>query len=148
MYMLLVVSACGAMSVVMDCRLLVVVLALILAHLFLVTFFFVTLVLRFFLSQHYCGTCFTAVPHAPVVLRAITGAHIKPTSPAPIKAVKIWFIFIFVFLSRVGCESLHPGPSQQPNNGAPICAAAASSVKELSVGSVTWSRQEEGPSSG
>jgi len=59
MYVLLVVSACGLMPVVMHRRLLVAalvtLLALILAQLFLIPLFFVTLLLRFFLSQHYRG---------------------------------------------------------------------------------------------
>jgi len=46
----------------------------------------------------------TAVPRSPAVLRAITGADIKPSRPAPTSAVKVWFSFIFVFTSRVDCE--------------------------------------------
>jgi hypothetical protein len=58
MYVLFVVSARGVMRVVVHRRFLVVVRALILAHLFLIPLFFVTLLLRFFLGQHDCGILF------------------------------------------------------------------------------------------
>ncbi len=49
--------------------------------------------------------------------RAIAGADIKPSSPAPTSALKIWFSFILVFTSVWIAKPLHSGPSVTAEQG-------------------------------